>query len=57
MKKELVYFAISALAIALADDFLPQFEQVSWLISSVIIATSANVDLYKKEKLDSNGWY
>ena len=56
-KKGIVYFVVTAAAILLVDEFLPEFEQISWLISSAIFATRANIDLYKKEKLDSNGWY
>ena len=55
-KKAIVYFAIAIILIILIDSFLPALSNISWVISSALFATRANIDLYKKYKLNDNGW-
>jgi hypothetical protein len=56
-KKGVSYFIVTTIVVLLVDEFMPMFEEIVWVIPSVIFATRANMDIYKKEKLDSNGWY
>lgn len=55
-KKSLVLFSISILIILLLESFFPETSSFSWIVTSVIFATRANVDLYKKYKLSKNDW-
>lgn len=55
-KKGVTYFVISILLIVLLEQFLPQFKGITWLVTSAIFATRANIDLYKKYKLNDSNW-
>ena len=55
-KKGIVLLAISVVLSIIVDSFIPSLSSISWLITSVIFATRANVDLYKKYKLNDDGW-
>ena len=55
-KKGIVYLIISIVLIFLVDAFIPDLSKISSLITSVIFATRANIDLYKKYKLEDDSW-
>ena len=55
-KKGLVYLFISVVLIILIDIFLPDLSKASSFITSALFASRANIDLYKKYKLNDDSW-
>lgn len=55
-KKAIVYFVIAIVLIIIVDSFLPALSKISWVITSALFATRANIDLYKNYKLNDDGW-
>jgi hypothetical protein len=55
-KKSIVLFLISIVLIVLLETFIPSLSSISWIVTSAIFATRANIDLYKKYKLGDAGW-
>ena len=55
-KKGLILLLISIGVTVLVDTFIPSLSNITWVITSAIFATRANIDLYKKYKLGDDGW-
>lgn len=55
-KKGITYLAITILLIAVIEALDLPFSDMSWIIGPVIFGTRANIDIYKKYKLNEDGW-
>jgi hypothetical protein len=56
-KKGIVLALISIVIASIVEFFIPSSSKTLWIISSTLFATRANIDLYKKHKLNQNGWF
>ena len=55
-KKGVVLLVISIVLTLVVDNTIPPLSKIDWIITCVIFAARANVDLYKKYKLSDGGW-
>lgn len=55
-KKGLVLLAVSVAVTIPINLFLPTFANITWIITSVIYATRAPVNLYSKYRLNDDSW-
>jgi hypothetical protein len=57
-KKGLLYLAVSIVIILFQMNFIPELDDISWVVSCVIFATRANIDLYGKYVLNNDDkWF
>jgi hypothetical protein len=58
IKKGLLYLAVSIVIVLFQMSFIPELDNVSYLVTCLIFATRANIDLYGKYVLNNDDkWF
>ena len=55
-KKALMYFLLSVVLVSVIDVMSPELAPFTIIIPSIIFGARANLDLYKKYKLNQDNW-